>query len=81
MARLLDELASPLCLSVIHWECVLGFPDTTHVTMGDMEHHVRAVARAKPRSLIVADMPFRSYESVPNAVENARRLVTAGAEA
>jgi 3-methyl-2-oxobutanoate hydroxymethyltransferase len=82
MARLLDEVGVPFILvgdslSMV----VLGFPDTTHVTMPDMEHHVRAVARAKPQSLIVADMPFRSYETVPKAVENAKRLVTAGAEA
>lgn len=82
MAKLLDQVGVPFLLvgdslSMV----VLGFPDTTHVTMADMEHHVRAVARAKPNSLIVADLPFRSYETVPKAVENARRLVTAGAEA
>jgi 3-methyl-2-oxobutanoate hydroxymethyltransferase len=82
MARLLDQVGIPFVLvGDSLGMVVLGFSDTTHVTMGDMEHHVRAVARARPRSLIVADMPFRSYESVPNAVENARRLVTAGAEA
>ncbi|HMP84321.1 MAG TPA: 3-methyl-2-oxobutanoate hydroxymethyltransferase, partial [Verrucomicrobiota bacterium] len=55
--------------------------DTTFVTMPEMTHHVRAVARAKPRSLIVADLPYRSYETVEIAVENAKRLVAAGAEA
>ncbi len=39
------------------------------------------MARANPQSLIVGDMPFRSYETVSNAVENAKRLVAAGAEA
>lgn len=82
MARLLDETGIPFILvGDSLGMVVLGFPDTTHVTMADMEHHVRAVARAKPRSLVVADMPFRSYETVPLAVENARRLVAAGAEA
>lgn len=82
MARLLDQVGVPFVLvGDSLGMVVLGFPDTTHVQMADMEHHVRAVARAKPNSLVVADMPFRSYETVPVAVENARRLVAAGAEA
>jgi 3-methyl-2-oxobutanoate hydroxymethyltransferase len=60
---------------------VLGYPDTTCVTMAEMEHHVRAVARAKPRALLAADMPFGSCATPAKAVENARRLVAAGAEA
>jgi 3-methyl-2-oxobutanoate hydroxymethyltransferase len=80
-ARLLDQVGIPFILVGDSLAMVvLGFPDTTHVTMSDMEHHVRAVARAKPNSLIIGDLPFRSYETVPKAVENARRLMTAGAE-
>jgi 3-methyl-2-oxobutanoate hydroxymethyltransferase len=60
---------------------VLGYPDTTLVTMEEMEHHVRAAARAKPRALLAADLPYHSYETVESAVANARRLITAGAEA
>ncbi len=60
---------------------VLGYPDTTQVTMTEMEHHVRAAARAKPRALLAADLPFHSYETVETAVANSRRLVAAGAEA
>src|SRR4249920_2860893 len=82
MAKLLDEVGIPFILvGDSLGMVVLGFPDTTHVTMADMEHHVRAAARAKPRALLVADMPFRSYETVPCAVENAKRLVAAGADA
>ena len=82
LARLLDEAGIPF----IHvgdtvGMVVLGYPDTTHVTMADMEHHVRAVARAKPKALIAADLPYRSYETVSDAVANARRLVAAGADA
>jgi len=60
---------------------VLGYPDTTRVTLADMEHHVRAAAQARPRALLAADLPYRTYESPQQAVENARRLMAAGAEA
>jgi 3-methyl-2-oxobutanoate hydroxymethyltransferase len=60
---------------------VLGYPDTTHVTMTEMEHHVRAAARAKPLALLAADMPYHSYDTVADAVANAKRLAAAGAEA
>lgn len=81
-ARLLDQAEIPLVLvgdSV--GMVVLGYPDTTHVTMEEMEHHVRAVARAKPRGLLAADLPYQSYLNPEMAVRNARRLVAAGAEA
>jgi 3-methyl-2-oxobutanoate hydroxymethyltransferase len=82
MTRLLDEVGIPFILvGDSLGMVVLGFPDTTHVTMPDMEHHVRAAARAKPKALLVADLPFRSYDTVQNAVENSIRLVTAGADA
>src|SRR6266436_6875570 len=82
MAKLLDEAGIPFIhvgdtLGMV----VLGYPDTTLVTMADMEHHVRAAARAKPRALLAADLPFRSYDTVESAVANARRLINAGAEA
>ena len=81
MARLLDEAGIPLLLvGDSLGMVVLGYPDTTHVTMAEMEHHVRAAARAKPRALLGADMPYRSYETPELAVANARRLVAAGAE-
>jgi 3-methyl-2-oxobutanoate hydroxymethyltransferase len=81
MAKLLDEADIPF----IHvgdsvGMVVLGYPDTTHVTLEEMEHHVRAVARAKPRGLIAADLPYRSYDTPESALANARRLMAAGAE-
>ncbi len=82
MTRLLDEAGIPLILvGDSLGMVVLGYADTTHVTMAEMEHHVRAAARAKPRALLAADLPYRSYETVEEAVANARRLVAAGAEA
>ena len=82
MTRLLDEAGVPLILvGDSLGMVVLGYPDTTHVTMAEMEHHVRAAVRAKPRALLAADMPYQSYETVEAAVTNARRLASAGAEA
>ena len=82
MAKVLDQAGVPLILvGDSLGMVVLGYPDTTHVTMADMEHHVAAVARARVRSLVVGDLPYRSYETVADAVANARRLVAAGAEA
>jgi 3-methyl-2-oxobutanoate hydroxymethyltransferase len=81
-ARLLDECEVPLLLvGDSLGMLMLGYPDTTHVTMAEMEHHVRAAARAQPRALLAADLPFQSYETPEQAVENARRLSAAGADA
>ena len=80
--KLLDEVGIPLLLvGDSLGMVVLGYPDTTHVTMAEMEHHVRAAARAQPRALLGADLPYRSYETPANAVVNSRRLIAAGAEA
>ncbi|MFN3409851.1 MAG: 3-methyl-2-oxobutanoate hydroxymethyltransferase [Limisphaerales bacterium] len=80
--RLLDEAGVPLLLVGDSLGMVsLGYPDTTEVTLADMEHHVRAAARARPRALLVADLPYRTYETPEMAVASARRLVAAGAEA
>jgi 3-methyl-2-oxobutanoate hydroxymethyltransferase len=82
MAKLLDEIGIPLILvGDSLGMVVLGYPDTTQVTMAEMEHHVRAAARAEPKALLVADLPYRSYETVADALSHARRLVAAGAEA
>lgn len=82
LAKLLDEAGIPF----IHvgdtvGMVVLGYPDTTSVTMADMEHHMRAVARAKPRAMLAADLPIGTYKTPEDAVANARRLVAAGANA
>lgn len=61
---------------------VLGYDDTLQVDLGDIAHHVGAVSRARPRSLIVGDMPWMSYHlSVDEAVRNASILIRAGAHA
>ena len=61
---------------------VLGYDDTLQVTVDDIAHHTAAVARAKPKPLIVADLPWMSYHvSVEDTVRNAAVLIRAGAEA
>ncbi len=58
---------------------ILGYEDTLSVTMDDMIHHCRAVARGASRALIVCDMPFMSYEaSAGEALRNAGRLLKEG---
>jgi len=61
---------------------VLGYEDTLHVDIDVMAHHTAAVARARPRSLVLGDMPWMSYHLSPeDAVRNAATLVRAGAQA
>jgi 3-methyl-2-oxobutanoate hydroxymethyltransferase len=58
---------------------VLGYDSTIPVTMSDMVHHTRAVSRGVERALVVADMPFMSYQvSIEEAVSNAGRLIQEG---
>ena len=55
---------------------VLGYDSTLPVTMEDMVHHTRAVVRGSERALVVADLPFMSYQvSVEDALRNAGRLM------
>jgi 3-methyl-2-oxobutanoate hydroxymethyltransferase len=62
-------------------QVVLGYPDTLNVTMEDMIRHTAAAARGRKRSLLVADMPFLSYQTgIPDAIRNAGLLLQAGAE-
>jgi len=59
---------------------VLGYEDTLQVTVADMAHHVGAVARTKPRALIVGDLPWMSYHvDAADTVRNGAILIRAGA--
>jgi 3-methyl-2-oxobutanoate hydroxymethyltransferase len=60
---------------------VLGHPDTTWVTLADMEHHTRAVARGVRHTPVVADLPYQTYQTPDQAVASAKRLIEAGAHA
>jgi len=58
---------------------VLGYPDTVSVTMEEMIHHTKAAVRGVERALVVADMPFGSYNSsIPAAINNATRMLKEG---
>lgn len=82
-ARILDEAGVDLILvgdSLAN--VVLGHETTLSATMGDMLRHTAAVARGANRALLVADMPFLSYQtSLEEAVRNAGRLLQSGAKA
>jgi len=81
-AQLMDQAGIPMILVGDSVGMVmLGYPDTRSVTMEDMLHHVRAVTRAKPRALVVADMPVNTYNTADDALANARRFRDAGADA
>lgn len=58
---------------------VLGYENTLPVTLEEIIHHLKAVNRARPRALLVADLPFMSYQAgVEDAVRNAGRLLKEG---
>ena len=83
MAKLADEAGVDLILvgdSV--GDVVLGYSTTIPVTLEEMIHHTRAVRRGVSRALLVADLPFGSYQpSIERAMESAVALMKAGAEA
>ena len=78
-AQLIDEAGIPLILvgdSV--GEVMLGYDSTVRVTMTEMLHHTRAVVRGAQRALVVGDMPFLSYATPDEALENAGRFLQDG---
>jgi 3-methyl-2-oxobutanoate hydroxymethyltransferase len=82
-AQILDAAGIPLILvgdSV--GQVMLGYESTVRVTMTEMVHHTKAVVRGSERALVVADMPFLSYATPDEALENAGRFLReAGAQA
>lgn len=80
MAKLMDEAGFNILLVGDSLGLVmLGYEDTISVTMEDIIHHTRAVSRGAENALVVADMPFMSYQqSVYDAVVNAGRLLKEG---
>ena len=82
-AQIVDAAGIPLILvGDSLGQVALGYESTVRVTMAEMLHHTKAVVRGAQRALIVGDMPFLSYATVDEAVENAGRfLQEAGAQA
>ena len=81
-AKIMDEVGVHLILvGDSLGMAVLGYENTVPVTLEEMLHHTRAVARAKPNAMVVADMPFMTYANVPQALETGARLIQAGADA
>jgi len=82
-ARILDDAGIPLLLvgdSV--GQVMLGYESTVRVTMTEMLHHTKAVVRGARRALVIGDMPFLSYATPEDGVENAGRFLReAGAQA
>lgn len=79
-AKLIDEAGiNSILVGDSLGNVILGYDDTTSVTMEDMIHHTKAVSRGVQNALVIADMPFMSYQtSVYDAVVNAGRLIKEG---
>jgi 3-methyl-2-oxobutanoate hydroxymethyltransferase len=82
-AKLLDEAGIPMLLvGDSLGQVILGYETTVRVTMAEMVHHTKAVVRGTQKALIVGDMPFLSYATPEEAVENAGIFLReAGAQA
>ena len=79
-ARMLDESGvDVLLIGDSVGNVMMGYENTLPVTIDDMVYHTRAVAKARKRALVVADMPYMSYQvSIEEARRNAGRLIQQG---
>jgi 3-methyl-2-oxobutanoate hydroxymethyltransferase len=78
-ARILDEAGIPMILvGDSLGQVVLGYETTVKVTMEEMLHHTRAVVRGTRRALVIGDMPFLTYSTTDEAIENAGRFMQDG---
>ncbi len=78
-AQLVDEAGIPLILvgdSLA--QVMLGYDTTVRVSMDEMLHHTKAVVRGSRRAIVVADMPFLSYSTAEDAINNAGRFLREG---
>ncbi|HEY7701875.1 MAG TPA: 3-methyl-2-oxobutanoate hydroxymethyltransferase [Candidatus Limnocylindrales bacterium] len=82
-ARIIDDAGIPLVLvGDSLGQVLLGYESTVRVTMAEMLHHTKAVVRGTRQALVIGDMPFLTYASVDEALENAGRFMQeAGAQA
>lgn len=78
-ARIVDDAGVPVILvgdSVAN--VLLGYPTTLQVSMDEMLHHARAVARGSRNAVLVGDLPFGSYHTPDDALRNASEFLRAG---
>jgi 3-methyl-2-oxobutanoate hydroxymethyltransferase len=76
MAKIVDEVGiDAILVGDSLGMVVLGYESTTHVTMDDMIRHAMAVRRGSKSSLLIGDMPYKSFDEPDNAVKNARRFI------
>jgi len=75
-ARILDDAGIPMLLvGDSLGQVLLGYDSTVRVTMAEMLHHSAAVVRGSKRALVIADMPFLSYATIEEALDNAGRFL------
>ncbi len=80
-AELMDDIVNIILVGDSLGMVVLGYENTTKVTMEDMARATGAVARAVKNALIVGDMPIGTYDNEADALKNANLLLKAGANA
>jgi 3-methyl-2-oxobutanoate hydroxymethyltransferase len=81
-ARIAESVVDIILVGDSVGNVCLGFDDTLPVSMAMMNHHLEAVARTRPRTLLVADMPFLSFHlSAEETVRNAGGFLQRGADA
>jgi len=80
IAKIVDEVGVPIILvGDSLGMVVLGYETTLPVTMEEMLHHTKAVVRGSSKALVVADMPFMTYQTtIPDALRNAARFLQEG---
>ena len=80
-AKLMDEIVDMILVGDSLGMVVLGYENTTQVTMDDMLHATSAVARGAKNTFIVGDMPIGTYDNKKDALQNANFFLKAGAHA
>lgn len=81
-ARIADPIVEIILVGDSVGNVCLGFDNTLPVSVAMMNHHLEAVARTRPRALVVADMPFLSFHlSIEETIRNAGGFVQRGADA
>ena len=81
MAKLIDDCGVDVVLIGDSLGMVIqGYKNTRSVTMQDMLYHTKIVAKTCQQALVIADMPFQSYDSSELALINAQNLVNVGAD-